>query len=51
MPLVVLAAAFVPALIALVIIAAQTTVSPPIAERASIGSDDVRSRQAGLDLR
>lgn len=50
-PFVVLVAALVPALIAMVIIAAQAAVSP-IAERASRGADEIApGRQARLDLR
>lgn len=45
MPFVVLAAAFVPALIALVVIAAQATISPPYAERASRAVDEIAGRR------
>jgi hypothetical protein len=45
MPLVVLAAAFVPALIALVVIAAQATISPPYAERPSRAADEIARRR------
>lgn len=45
MPFIVLAAAFVPALIALVVIAAQATISPPIAERASRAVDEIARRR------
>lgn len=41
----VLAAAFVPALIAMVIIAAQAAVSPPIAARARRGVDEIARRR------
>ena len=44
-PFVVLAVALVPALIAMVIIAAQATVSPPIAERARRGADEIARRR------
>jgi hypothetical protein len=44
MPFVVLAAAFVPALIALVVIAAQA-ISPPYAERASRAVDEIARRR------
>lgn len=45
MPIVVLAAAFVPALIALVVIAAQATISPRYAERASRAVDEIARRK------
>lgn len=45
MPIVVLAAAFVPALIALVVIAAQATISTPFAERASRAADEIARRR------
>jgi hypothetical protein len=45
MPIVVLAAAFVPALIALVVIATQATISPSIAERASRAVDEIARRR------
>ncbi|HET7082806.1 MAG TPA: hypothetical protein VFJ00_03745 [Candidatus Limnocylindria bacterium] len=45
MPFVVLAAAFVPALIALVVIAAQATISPPYAERASRAADEIARKR------
>lgn len=41
----VLAAALVPALIAMVIIAAQAAISPPIAERARRGADEIARRR------
>lgn len=44
-PFMVLAAALVPALIAMVIIAAQAAVSPPIAERARRGADEIARRR------
>jgi hypothetical protein len=44
-PLVVLVAALVPAVIAMVIIAAQAAVAPPIAERARRGVDEVARRR------
>jgi uncharacterized membrane protein len=43
MPLVVLAAAFVPAVIAMVVIAAQATVSP--IERASRAADEIARKR------
>jgi hypothetical protein len=45
MPFVVLAAAFVPALIALVAIAAQATISPPYGERPSRAVDEIARRR------
>jgi hypothetical protein len=52
MPLVVLVAALVPALIAMVVIAAQGTSSPPVAERARRAADQIApGRKARLDLR
>jgi hypothetical protein len=44
-PPIVLAAAFVPALVAMLVIAAQATVSPPIAERASRAADEIARRR------
>lgn len=44
-PFVVLAAALVPALIAMVVIVAQATISPPIAERARRGADEIARRR------
>jgi hypothetical protein len=44
MPPLVLAAALVPALIALVVVAAQATAAPPIAERVSQAADEVARR-------
>ena len=40
-----LAAALVPALIAMVVIAAQATISPPIEERARRGADEIARRR------
>lgn len=45
MPFVVLAAAFVPALIAMVVIAAQATISPSIAEQASRAVDEIARKR------
>lgn len=44
-PFVVLAAALVPALIAMVVIAARATVGPPIAERARRAADEIARRR------
>jgi hypothetical protein len=44
-PFVILAAAFVPALIAMVIIAAQATAAPPIAERAGGASEEIPGKR------
>jgi hypothetical protein len=45
MPFIVLAAAFVPALIALVVIAAQATISPPTADSASRALDEIARKR------
>lgn len=51
-PFLVLAAALVPAVIAMVVIAAQAAASDPIAQRPSRAADEIaRSRQVRLDLR
>jgi hypothetical protein len=44
-PFVVLAAALVPALIAMAVIAAHGTASPPLAERAGRGADRIARRR------
>lgn len=49
-PFVALVAALVPALVAIVAIAAQANVSPPIAEPAARLAEEIR-RKAGPDLR
>jgi len=45
MPFPVLAAAFIPAVIALVVIAAQAAAPSPIAQRASRAADDIARRR------
>lgn len=49
MPVIVLVVALVPAVIAMVVIAAQASVAGPIAERASRTTDEIARRSAGGD--